>query len=116
MGRSIAEKVVEYLRTGKMAAVEERRARIPAGVRELITIPTLGPKKALRLYEDLHISSVSELAAAIEADRLADLKGFGEKTQDNIRHGIELLRGPGRGCRWRWRWTPPRGSSARWRR
>ncbi|MEU6466294.1 DNA polymerase/3'-5' exonuclease PolX [Streptomyces sp. NPDC046976] len=95
VGRSIAEKVIEFLRTGKMAAVEERRARIPAGVRELITIPTLGPKKALRLYEDLHISSVSELAAAIEADRLADLKGFGEKTQDNIRHGIELLRGAG---------------------
>ncbi|MFH9941032.1 DNA polymerase/3'-5' exonuclease PolX [Streptomyces murinus] len=95
VGRSIAEKVIEYLRTGKIAAVEERRARIPAGVRELITIPTLGPKKALRLYEDLHISSVSELAAAIEADRLADLKGFGEKTQDNIRHGIELLRQAG---------------------
>ncbi|MER6331737.1 DNA polymerase/3'-5' exonuclease PolX [Streptomyces sp. NPDC001034] len=95
VGRSIAGKVVEYLRTGKVAAVEERRARIPAGVRELISIPTLGPKKALRLYEDLHISSVSELAAAIEADRLADLKGFGEKTQENIRHGIELLQKAG---------------------
>ncbi|WP_225822115.1 DNA polymerase/3'-5' exonuclease PolX [Streptomyces naphthomycinicus] len=95
VGRSIAEKVIEYLRTGAMAVVEERRARIPAGVRELIAIPTLGPKKALRLYEDLHISSVSELAAAIEADALADLKGFGEKTQDNIRHGIELLRRAG---------------------
>ncbi|POX62633.1 DNA polymerase/3'-5' exonuclease PolX [Streptomyces sp. Ru62] len=95
VGRSIAEKVVEYLRTGTMAVVEERRAKIPAGVRELITIPTLGPKKALRLYEDLHISSVSELAAAIEADALADLKGFGEKTQENIRHGIELLQRAG---------------------
>ncbi|MGV4984940.1 DNA polymerase/3'-5' exonuclease PolX [Streptomyces sp. NRAIS4] len=95
VGRSIADKVSEYLRTGRMAVVEERRAKIPAGVRELITIPTLGPKKALRLYEDLHISSVSELAAAIEADALADLKGFGEKTQDNIRHGIELLQRAG---------------------
>ncbi|MFJ9930727.1 DNA polymerase/3'-5' exonuclease PolX [Streptomyces misionensis] len=95
VGRSIADKVAEYLRTGKMAVVEERRAGIPAGVRELITIPTLGPKKALRLYEDLHISSVNELAAAIESDALADLKGFGEKTQDNIRHGIELLRQAG---------------------
>ncbi|MEV5878235.1 DNA polymerase/3'-5' exonuclease PolX [Streptomyces sp. NPDC052101] len=95
VGRSIADKVIEYLRTGKMAAVEERRAKIPAGVRELITIPGLGPKKALRLYEDLHIASVSELAAAIEADALADLKGFGEKTQDNIRHGIELLQRAG---------------------
>ncbi|MEU2356911.1 DNA polymerase/3'-5' exonuclease PolX [Streptomyces misionensis] len=95
VGRSIADKVAEYLRTGKMAVVEERRARIPAGVRELVTIPTLGPKKALRLYEDLHISSVNELAAAIESDALADLKGFGEKTQDNIRHGIELLQRAG---------------------
>ncbi|MEV6117272.1 DNA polymerase/3'-5' exonuclease PolX [Streptomyces sp. NPDC052109] len=95
VGRSIADKVGEYLRTGRMAVVEERRAKIPAGVRELITIPTLGPKKALRLYEDLHISSVSELAAAIEADALADLKGFGEKTQENIRHGIELLQRAG---------------------
>ncbi|TVZ89022.1 DNA polymerase/3'-5' exonuclease PolX [Streptomyces sp. BK340] len=95
VGRSIAEKVIEYLRTGTMAVVEERRAKIPAGVRELITIPTLGPKKALRLYEDLHISSVDELAAAIEADALADLKGFGEKTQEKILHGIRLLRQAG---------------------
>ncbi|GHI08901.1 phosphoesterase [Streptomyces cellostaticus] len=95
VGRSIAEKVVEYLRTGTMAVVEERRAKIPAGVRELITIPTLGPKKAMRLYEDLHISSVNELAAAIEADALADLKGFGEKTQENLRHGIELMQRAG---------------------
>ncbi|MGW1054009.1 DNA polymerase/3'-5' exonuclease PolX [Streptomyces sp. NPDC002521] len=95
VGRSIADKVIEYLRTGKMAVVEERRAKIPAGVRELITITGLGPKKALRLYEDLHISSVSELTSAIEADALADLKGFGEKTQDNIRHGIELLQQAG---------------------
>ncbi|MER6358682.1 DNA polymerase/3'-5' exonuclease PolX [Streptomyces sp. NPDC001634] len=95
VGKSIAEKVLEYLRSGTVSVVEERRARIPAGVRELITIPTLGPKKAMRLYEDLHISSVNELAAAIEADALHDLKGFGEKTQENILHGIELMQQAG---------------------
>ncbi|WP_128374477.1 DNA polymerase/3'-5' exonuclease PolX [Streptomyces cavernae] len=95
VGRSIAEKVIEYLRTGTVTAVEERRAKIPAGVRELITIPTLGPKRAMRLYEDLHISSVSELTAAIEADALHDLKGFGEKTQENILHGITLMQQSG---------------------
>ncbi|MFJ5532364.1 DNA polymerase/3'-5' exonuclease PolX [Streptomyces sp. NPDC093261] len=95
VGRSIAEKVLEYLHTGTVSAVEERRARIPAGVRELITIPTLGPKKAMRLYEDLHIGSVNELAAAIEADALSDLKGFGAKTQENILHGIALLQQTG---------------------
>ncbi|MGW5097781.1 DNA polymerase/3'-5' exonuclease PolX [Streptomyces nodosus] len=95
VGRSIADKVLEYLHTGTVAAVEERRANIPAGVRELIAIPTLGPKKALRLYQDLHISSVNELAAAIEADALHDLKGFGPRTQENILHGITLMQQAG---------------------
>ncbi|GHJ35695.1 DNA polymerase/3'-5' exonuclease PolX [Streptomyces sp. TS71-3] len=91
VGRSIADKVEEYLRTGSMEVVEERRQKIPAGVRELITIPTLGPKKALTLYEELHVSSVAELSEAIRADRLGDLKGFGRKTAENIQHGIELM-------------------------
>ncbi|WP_370409446.1 DNA polymerase/3'-5' exonuclease PolX [Streptomyces fradiae] len=95
VGRSIAEKVVEYFRTGRVETIEERRARIPNGVRRLMAIPTLGPKKALALYEDLRISSVDELADAIKAERLRDLKGFGEKTEANILHGIELMRQAG---------------------
>ncbi|MFD5748222.1 DNA polymerase/3'-5' exonuclease PolX [Streptomyces sp. NPDC127033] len=95
VGTSIAEKVVEYLRTGKVTVVEERRARIPAGVRQLVAIPTLGPKRAMTLHEVLHISSVDELADAIEAEKLRDLKGFGEKTEENILHGIALLRQAG---------------------
>lgn len=95
VGRSIAEKVVEYFRTGNIAAVEERRAEIPAGVRQLMTIPTLGPKKAMALYEDLRISSVGELTDAIKDERLRDLKGFGERTEENIQHGIALMRQAG---------------------
>ncbi|MGW4819146.1 DNA polymerase/3'-5' exonuclease PolX [Streptomyces sp. NPDC004227] len=95
VGRSIAEKVVEYLRTGNVTVVEETRARIPAGVRQLITIPTLGPKKAMALYEDLHISSVDELADAIKAEKLRDLKGFGKRTEENILHGIALMQQAG---------------------
>ncbi|MFJ6562572.1 DNA polymerase/3'-5' exonuclease PolX [Streptomyces sp. NPDC091412] len=95
VGRSIAEKVVEYLRTGNVTVVEETRARIPAGVRQLITIPTLGPKKAMTLYEDLHISSVAELADAIKAEKLRDLKGFGKRTEENILHGIALMQQAG---------------------
>ncbi|MFI7296422.1 DNA polymerase/3'-5' exonuclease PolX [Streptomyces sp. NPDC050121] len=95
VGKSIAEKVIEYLRTGHVTVVEERRAKIPAGVRQLITIPTLGPRKAMALYEDLHISSVGELADAIKAEKLRDLKGFGEKTEENILHGIALMQQAG---------------------
>ncbi|MGW3165909.1 DNA polymerase/3'-5' exonuclease PolX [Streptomyces sp. NPDC001142] len=95
VGKSIAEKVSEYFRTGKVALVEETRARIPAGVRELITIPTLGPKKAMTLHEDLRISSVAELADAIKAEKLRDLKGFGKKTEENILRGIALMQQAG---------------------
>ncbi|MBC2878586.1 MULTISPECIES: DNA polymerase/3'-5' exonuclease PolX [Streptomyces] len=95
VGKSIAEKVVEYLRTGRVAAFEETRASVPAGVRELLTIPTLGPKKALALYEELRVSSVEELLDAVRAERLRDLKGFGEKTEHNILHGIELMQKAG---------------------
>jgi DNA polymerase (family 10) len=95
VGKSIAQKVLEYFDTGSVSAVEELRAKIPAGVRRLTAIPTLGPKKALTVYEELGISSVEELAGAIQQERLRDLKGFGPKTEENILHGIELLRSSG---------------------
>ncbi|AEW92606.1 MULTISPECIES: DNA polymerase/3'-5' exonuclease PolX [Streptomycetaceae] len=95
VGASIAEKVAEYFRTGHIPALDERRTRIPSGVRELIRIPTLGPKKAMALHEDLGIASVDQLSAALDAGRLHGLKGFGPKTEENLRHGITLLRQAG---------------------
>ncbi|MBC9725418.1 DNA polymerase/3'-5' exonuclease PolX [Streptomyces sp. TRM68367] len=95
VGKSIADKVIEYFQGGSVSAVDELRAKIPAGVRRLTAIPTLGPKKALTLYEELGISSVDELADAIHQERLRDLKGFGPKTEENILHGIALLQSSG---------------------
>lgn len=95
VGRSIADKIGEYFERGSVTAIEEARSRIPAGVRELIEIPTLGPKKAMLLYRDLDISSIEELVAAIHQERLRDLKGFGPKTEENILHGVDLLRQSG---------------------
>ncbi|WP_217548202.1 DNA polymerase/3'-5' exonuclease PolX [Streptomyces sp. GbtcB6] len=95
VGKSIAQKVREYFDSGGVAAVEELRAKIPDGVRRLTAIPTLGPKKAMAVYQELGVSSVEELADAIHDERLRDLKGFGPKTEENILHGIELLRSSG---------------------
>ncbi|KAB8171025.1 DNA polymerase/3'-5' exonuclease PolX [Streptomyces sp. 3MP-14] len=95
VGSSIADKVEEYLRTGRVAAVEETRASIPPGVRALLDVPTLGPKKAMTLYRELGVSSVDELAAALREDRLAELKGFGPKARENIEHGLAVLRQSG---------------------
>ncbi|MER7547150.1 DNA polymerase/3'-5' exonuclease PolX [Spirillospora sp. NPDC127506] len=95
VGEAIAKKVLDYTATGTIRQVEELRAQIPAGVRALTAIPTLGPKKALAVYEELGISSVDELAAAIREGRLRGLKGFGAKTEENILRGIELMRSSG---------------------
>ena len=92
VGGSIAEKIAEYLHSGRIEAVEQMRGRVPAGVRELTRIPTLGPKKAMVLYRQLGVDSVPELERAIADGRLADLRGFGPRTAENLRHGIELLR------------------------
>lgn len=96
VGKSIAEKVVEFLSTGRVAALEETRASVPAGVRALLTIPMLGPRKAMTLYEELQISSVEQLLDAVHEQRLRDLKGFGEKTEANILHGIALMQKAGK--------------------
>jgi DNA polymerase (family 10) len=95
VGSSIGEKIDEYLRTGRIAGLEELRERIPPGVRELLTIPGLGPKKAMVLYSEVGISSVDELLLALDEGRLAGLKGFGARSEENIRRGIERLRGAG---------------------
>jgi len=92
VGASIADKITEYFESGKIAAIEELRAKIPAGVRAMTVIPGLGPRKAMMLYEELGISSVAELEEAIRDDRLKGLRGFGAKTAENLLHGIELSR------------------------
>ncbi|MFJ6770816.1 DNA polymerase/3'-5' exonuclease PolX [Kitasatospora sp. NPDC091257] len=95
VGKSTAEKIAEYLATGTVPALEALRAEIPSGVREMMAVPSVGPKRALALYRDLGISSVDELAAAARAERLADLPGFGERSGEKILHGIELMRQSG---------------------
>ncbi|MFE6053798.1 DNA polymerase/3'-5' exonuclease PolX [Kitasatospora sp. NPDC056446] len=95
VGRSTAGKIAEFLSSGRITALEELRAEIPAGVREMTAVPGVGPKRALSLYRDLGIASVDELAEAVRADRLAGLAGFGERSGEKILHGIELLRQSG---------------------
>jgi DNA polymerase (family X) len=95
VGKSIAEKIHEYFETGTFHALEELRAQVPAGVRQLIAIPTLGPKKAMVLYQEFKIASIEELADAIHAGLLRGLKGFGEKTEENILRGIAVMQQAG---------------------
>ncbi|HEX4813628.1 MAG TPA: DNA polymerase/3'-5' exonuclease PolX [Nonomuraea sp.] len=95
VGESIAAKVAEYLRSGTIRQLEELRGRIPAGVRALTRIPALGPKRAMVLHERLGVDSPESLESAIGAGALHGLPGFGAKTEENLLHGIALLRDAG---------------------
>src|SRR5918992_279038 len=95
VGKSIAVKIREYLGTGTIHALDELRAEIPDGVRALISIPTLGPKKALVLYEALHVASIEELLDGLQEGRLRGLPGFGPKTEENLLRGIRQMQQAG---------------------
>jgi DNA polymerase (family 10) len=95
VGKSIGEKVHEFLTTGTVADLDALRAKIPAGLREVMGIPGVGPKKAMVLYRELGVDSVDLLVEAIQEDRVAALPRFGAKTQENIARGITQLRSSG---------------------
>jgi DNA polymerase (family 10) len=95
VGESTAKKILEYFQSGTFAALEDLRAKVPPGVRQMIGIPTLGPKKAMMLYQDLRISTIEQLAEAIQSGLLKGIKGFGEKTEENILRGIQLMQQAG---------------------
>ncbi|MGE7436647.1 DNA polymerase/3'-5' exonuclease PolX [Kitasatospora sp. NPDC001175] len=92
VGKSTADKITEYLTSGHIGALEQLRAQVPAGVREIMAIPTVGPKKAALIHQQLGITTVAELVEAAESERLNDLHGLGARTAENILHGIEQLR------------------------
>jgi DNA polymerase (family 10) len=95
VGKSTAEKIQEYLQTGSIAALDELRSVVPDGVRSLLSIPTLGPKKALVIHEELKVASMEELLDALHDHRIRDLRGFGPKTEENILRGIQEMQRAG---------------------
>ncbi len=90
IGASTAQKIIEILQTGKMQALEEIISNTPAGVLEMLQIKGLGPKKIASIWKEMEIESIGELLYACHENRLSRFKGFGEKTQDNIRASIEF--------------------------
>ena len=91
VGKSIAEKIHVFVTTGSVPEIDELRSRVPPGVRDLMAIPGMGPKKAVLLFDELGIDSVDGLTLAIQRDEVAALKGFGARTQENIRKGLEQI-------------------------
>jgi DNA polymerase (family 10) len=92
VGKSMAGRIREYLDTGTLHELEDLREMVPGGMRELLRIPGLGPKKAILVYDKLGVTSLAELAAAAEANKLQGIKGLGAKTEENLLRGIRNYR------------------------
>ncbi|HLX09362.1 MAG TPA: helix-hairpin-helix domain-containing protein [Thermoanaerobaculia bacterium] len=89
IGKEMAGHIRELIETGTLAFRDLLLGDVPRGLLDLMRLPGVGPKKARRLWDELRIGSVDELAAAARAGKVAALAGFGDKTQAKILAGIE---------------------------
>lgn len=92
VGEAIAEKIREYLETGHLAYYEELKEELPVDIEALTAVEGIGPKTVKTLYNQLHITNLDELETAAENGEIAELDGFGEKTQQNILDHLALAR------------------------
>ena len=92
IGERLAEKIEEYLRTGTIAYFDELRQTLPSGLSELMTIPEIGPKTALLLYQRLGVADIDALERAAREGKIRALPRLGAKTEQNILAGIERRR------------------------
>ena len=90
IGESVGKKVIEMLETGHLSALNQLISNTPPGVIEMLHIKGLGPKKINTVWKEMELESIGELLYACEENRLTLYKGFGEKTQQNIREAIEF--------------------------
>ncbi len=88
IGDALQQKITELVTTGKLKYYDELKASVPAGLVAMLDIPGLGPKKIIALNKHLAVDSVEKLEAACKAGKVAELDGFGEKTQTKLLEGI----------------------------
>jgi len=101
VGDAIAEKITEYVTTGRLGYHEELKARFPPGVLDLLQVRGIGPKKVQILWQQLGITDLAGLEQAAKHHRLRRIKGFGEKTEANLLKAIETYRqGQSRALLW----------------
>jgi len=92
VGESIAQKIEEYLKTGKIKYYEKMKKKLPINLEELLKVEGMGPRKAKVLYQKLGVRDLKSLERAAKTHKIASLPGFGEKTEKNILEGIAFVK------------------------
>jgi DNA polymerase (family 10) len=92
IGEGMAEKIVEYLKTGRVSKFDEAKKGIPDELIAIMDIPGMGPKTLSMLHKEKKIGNLSQLGKAVEDGSLVGLPGMGDKKVENIKRGIQLLK------------------------
>ncbi len=92
IGSGLAAQIREFVETGTLALRDELLAALPPGLPALLRVKGLGSKRVRQIWQDLDVSTLDELEHAAEAGRLAELEGFGKKTQATILANLALLK------------------------
>ncbi|MFC1224023.1 helix-hairpin-helix domain-containing protein [Pedobacter sp. BG31] len=90
IGKGLASKIIELLQTGELQELNKILERTPEGVVEMLGIKGIGPKKIFIIWRTLGIENIGELYYACNENRLIEAKGFGLKTQEEIKNAIEF--------------------------
>ena len=90
IGENIGKKILGILATGELALLSEFIQKTPPGIIEMLNIKGIGPKKISTIWKEMELESIGELLYACNENRLLLYKGFGEKTQKNVKETIEF--------------------------
>lgn len=84
IGKTIEEKIVQIVERGEIEALTRKKAGVPGEVVQFMKLPGLGPKTAARIWRELGVTTLDELEAAAQGERLRVLAGMGAKSEEKI--------------------------------
>lgn len=90
VGEGIADKIKEYLKTGKIKKFEELKKKVPVELLEMMEITGFGPQSLKRIHEEVGIKNRGQLVTALQKGTISKLKGFGKKKVENMLRGLKL--------------------------
>lgn len=91
IGKGIASSIEEYLKTGKMRKYIDLKKKYPVDFNAITKIQGMGPRKAFKLYKAIGVRNIEDLKKAVEKHKIKELDGFGEKSEQDIKKGLEFL-------------------------
>jgi len=95
VGKGIAERIKELIKTGKIRYYEQLKKKTPVKVDELTVVEGVGPKIIKRLYKEIGVKNLTDLEKAAMTGKIRKLEGFGQKSEENILRGINFLKSSG---------------------